>query len=223
MKVLRDRRWMLFVDGENFSKAGQRALAAVDIQPAAGERWRPDVYLWAGIGAPSWSNTIEPTTSTGQYGWQPAADLRRAYYYTSDDADEPEWTATRLAIREIGFEPQLFKRRKGRSKAVDVALASDVLTLGASGQYEVAIIVAGDGDYVPLLQAVKRLGLHVGVAFIVKDTSSELRIAADEFLDLTEPLARSWQEYHAQNSSEAAYQAKIAARDAEAATAEPGT
>lgn len=183
---VRGDSWMLFVDGENFAKAGQRALQAGGVAPVSGALWRRDVYLWAPVGRAAWYPLL-PQTTSGEY-----SPLRRAYYFTSDDADEPEWTQTRLAIRDLGFDPRLFRRRKGRSKAVDVALASDVLTLGADGQYEVAVIVAGDGDYVPLVEAVKRLGLRVGVAFLAKDTSPELRIAADAFTDLTEPLVSGW-------------------------------
>lgn len=59
-----------------------------------------------------------------------------------------------------------------------------------------AVIVAGDGDYVPVLESVKRLGLHVAVAFLTADTSKELRIAADAFKDVTEQLCQDWQRFH---------------------------
>jgi NYN domain len=200
-RLLRNRAWMMFVDGENFAKSAQRALSLANIAPTAGLAWRRDVFLWSPDHGPRWA-AIEPVEPGDRPDWspvafstRPAAELRRAYYYTSDTADEPEWTQTRLAIRELGFEPRLFKRRQGRSKAVDVALASDVLTFGAAGHYEAAIIVAGDADYVPLVEAVKRLGLHVGVAFVTQGLSDELQIAADEYVDLTQPLCQAWQTY----------------------------
>lgn len=181
---------MLFVDGENFTKAGQRALASDGLAPEPGSRWRRDVFLWTPQGGVAWW----PFMWHSQSG--PSTDPpRRAYYYTSDTADEPEWTATRLQLRDIGFEPRLFKRRRGRTKAVDVALAADVLTLGAGQQYEVALLVAGDGDYVPVVESVKRLGLHVVVAFLAADTNPELRIAADAFQDVTEDLCRDWRHF----------------------------
>src|SRR4051812_14229594 len=129
--LLRGKRWMLFVDGENFAKSGQRVLQSARYVAEAGAFWRRDVFLWAFEADQHWG-AIEPFRSTSQMfgstpietGRVPDAELRRAYYYTSDDADEPEWTQTRLAIRDLGFEPRMFKRRRGRSKAVDVALAS---------------------------------------------------------------------------------------------------
>ena len=62
----------------------------------------------------------------------------------------------------------LFQRRFGSEKAVDVNLAVDRLEL--SGIYDVAIIVSGDGDYVPAVQAVKDRGKRVvNVAFTTRD------------------------------------------------------
>ena len=53
----------------------------------------------------------------------------------------------------------LFKKELGKEKAVDVMLAVDMLEL--SPIYEVAIILSGDGDYVPAVQAVKDKGKRV--------------------------------------------------------------
>jgi uncharacterized LabA/DUF88 family protein len=124
-------------------------------------------------------------------------------------------TATRLALREIGFEPMMFPRRREKSKvaelppgeerdeamarwtskAVDLALATDVLTLAGEGRYEVAVLFAGDADYVPVVEAVKRLGRHVVLGFFAgkgHGLSDDLRIAADEFVDLSSYLIRAW-------------------------------
>lgn len=199
--------WMLFVDGENVAKRGQEAMEQGGISLQAGPYWRRDVFLWLPIDARS------PFFST--YGWSPlgmerpiAPNAARAYYYTSTISDEPEWTETRLALRELGFEPRLFKRAQGRSKAVDVALATDVLTLAAEGRYDVAVICAGDGDYVPVIEAVKRFGRHVVVGFFAAHgLNPELRIAADDFIDLTPRFTRAWAEHFESQAREAAAKA----------------
>jgi uncharacterized LabA/DUF88 family protein len=50
----------------------------------------------------------------------------------------------------------------------------------------VAAIFAGDGDYVPVVEAVKRLGKHVVVGFFGDSgMSDELRIAAYDFVNLS--------------------------------------
>lgn len=202
--LLRGRRWMLFVDGENFTKRGQDLLDKAGVE-AAPPVWHRDVYLWfpdreatTALFAPNEGPFLRRTN-------EPAPPDRvqrasRAYYYTCSESDEPEQTTIRLNLRELGFEPRLFKRRRGRSKAVDIALATEVLTLGSEGRYEVAVIVAGDGDYVPLVEAVKRLGLYVVLAFFSTQgagLSPELRIAADNFVELDERLISEWQRYSA--------------------------
>lgn len=62
----------------------------------------------------------------------------------------------------------LFTQRFGKEKGVDVKLATDVLKL--NDIYDVGIIVSGDGDYVPAVQAVKDWGKHmVNVSFLKKN------------------------------------------------------
>ena len=53
----------------------------------------------------------------------------------------------------------LFEKRLHNEKAVDVYLAIDLLQL--RDIYDVAIIVSGDQDYVPAVQAIKNSGKHV--------------------------------------------------------------
>jgi uncharacterized LabA/DUF88 family protein len=186
---------MLFVDGENLTRRGQETLRSEGIPLRAGDLWQRDVFLWLPEAPADHAFfAYHGHQFTGQ-AWQGprVREAARAYFYTSTTSDEPGWTDTRLALRSLGFEPRLFRRARGRSKAVDVALTTDVLVLAAEGRYEVAVIFAGDGDYVPLVEAVKRMGRHVVVGFFEGDgLNPELRIAADEFVDLTQHFVRSW-------------------------------
>jgi uncharacterized LabA/DUF88 family protein len=62
----------------------------------------------------------------------------------------------------------LFDKSLGQEKAVDVKLAVDLLEL--RNIYEVAIIVSGDQDYVPAVQAIKDSGKRViNVCFLTRD------------------------------------------------------
>lgn len=197
---------MLFVDGENFTKRGQVILEEQSVTLLPGRFWSKDVFLWLPLtqatspfmSPPSFAYSLDPAGL--RYPQPQAHAAERAYYYTSmpySNADDV--TATRLAIRELGFEPRMFPRTQGKSKAVDLALATDALTLAGEGRYEVAVIIAGDGDYVPVVEAVKRLGRHVVVGFFGakrSGLSEELQIAADDFVDLTGYLVRTWQGLH---------------------------
>ena len=193
----REREWMLFVDGENLTKRGQETLKAAGVTLKAGPHWRRDVFLWLPDLEASWAFFARQGSAFMGQEWRGprVRTATRAHYYTSSTSDEPEWTQTRLALRAMGFEPRLFKRAAGRSKAVDVALATDVLTLASEGRYEVAVIFAGDGDYVPLVEAVKRIGLHVVVGFFEENgLNPELRIAADDYVDLTDDFVSRWRQ-----------------------------
>ena len=66
----------------------------------------------------------------------------------------------------IGYN--LFTRRLGQEKTVDVNLAVDLFRLQSN--YDVALIVSGDQDYVPAVQAAKDLGKQViNVAFLARN------------------------------------------------------
>jgi uncharacterized LabA/DUF88 family protein len=63
---------------------------------------------------------------------------------------------------------------------VDVQLATDMLTHAFKNNYDVAVLVAGDNDFVGALQAVKDNGKNVEVALFGKEhTSRLLREVAD--------------------------------------------
>lgn len=62
----------------------------------------------------------------------------------------------------------LFTEQLGKEKSVDVKLATDLLEL--RNIYDTAIIVSGDQDYVPAVQAVKDSGkLTINVSFLKRD------------------------------------------------------
>ena len=70
-----------------------------------------------------------------------------------------------VEFRRSGAIPyNLLNGRFGQEKTVDVNLAVDMVTLHAN--YDLAVIVSGDQDYVPAAQAVKNMGKPVvNVAF----------------------------------------------------------
>jgi uncharacterized LabA/DUF88 family protein len=74
-------------------------------------------------------------------------------------------------------------------KGVDVQLATDMLTHSYKNNYDTAILVAGDNDFVSALQAVKDNGKHIEVAlFGQEETSRELRRVADMVIPIAPKL-----------------------------------
>jgi uncharacterized LabA/DUF88 family protein len=125
----------------------------------------------------------------------------RAYYYTSLTGDDPQVLSVRRALRSLGFHPEVFKKVRAQEKAkgVDIALAKDFLSHAFLNNYDVAVLAAGDGDYVPLITEVKRLGKIVYVAFF-RDygLSTELHLAADMFFEMEHFFLKRWRAVNVQ-------------------------
>ena len=76
-------------------------------------------------------------------------------------------------------------------KGVDIQLATDMITHSFKDNYDVAILVAGDSDYVGALQAVKDNGKNVEVALFGKErTSMQLRNVSDRVQTIDGRLLR---------------------------------
>ncbi len=76
-------------------------------------------------------------------------------------------------------------------KGVDIQLTTDLLTHSFKNNYDVAVLVAGDSDYVGALQAVKDNGKNVEVALFGKErTSRPLREVADRVITIDGRLLR---------------------------------
>lgn len=70
-------------------------------------------------------------------------------------------------------------------KGVDIQLATDMITHSFKNNYDVAVLVAGDNDFVGALQAVKDNGKNVEVALFGKErTSMQLRNVADKIVTI---------------------------------------
>ena len=77
-------------------------------------------------------------------------------------------------------------------KGVDIQLATDMITHSFKNNYDVAILVAGDNDFVGALQAVKDNGKNVEVALFGKErTSMQLRNVADRVITIDGRLLRN--------------------------------
>ena len=95
-------------------------------------------------------------------------------------------------------------RQEEKAKGVDIALAKDFLSHAFLNNYDVALLFAGDGDYIPLVEEVKRLGKIVCVVFFSEfGLNPELRIAADYFLPIDDAFEYFWKVQKRKQGSEA--------------------
>lgn len=190
------KRWMLFVDGENFAMRGQAVAEREGVVLQPGEFFSRDEFLWMPDHNPL--RDFPYYFLAARVGLQVTAV--RAHYYTSIVGDEERITGTKRALRSIGFQPEVYKktRRDQKAKGVDIALVRDVLSHAYRGNYDVAVLMAGDGDYIPLIEEVKREGQIVYVSFFTGDGSGmnpELQLSADTFIDVNRDFLRHWRRH----------------------------
>jgi uncharacterized LabA/DUF88 family protein len=115
----------------------------------------------------------------------PPYDVVRRYWFGSFTGSEDEMIDARLRLRKQGFEPVLFKSTKGRGeKGVDIALATSMLGDAFRQNYDFALLVAGDEDYVTLVNEAKHHGRVVNGAFFERDLATDLRLSLDNFFAL---------------------------------------
>lgn len=150
------QRWMLFVDGENFTIRAQDIAKEKGLELIQGAYHEPDVYVW-----PSLMFQVEIIIN----GLLKKAPIR-SYYYTSVVGDDNRVDEIKNSLWRIGFHPEVFKKTKGRrSKGVDITLTKDVLSHAFLNNYDLAVLIAGDADYLPLINEVKRIGKLVYLVF----------------------------------------------------------
>jgi hypothetical protein len=171
------RPWMLFVDGENLTiRAEKYAEKNRRVIPAAPPGYLTGVYFWP----------------PGMFGDPLSAEFfpnlqlmgRRSYYYTSAKGDDNKLDSIRHALRELGFKPTVFKRTESRkAKGVDIALATDMLSDAHRDNFEVAILASGDGDFLPVVEEIQRIGKAVYLLSVGDKVSPSLVLASDYHRD----------------------------------------
>jgi len=81
---------------------------------------------------------------------------------------------------------------KIRQKEVDVLLAVDMLEHSFRKNMENAVLLAGDRDFVPIVESLVRLGTYVYVVYEPRSASPELHRAADVGIPLTFDHLYGW-------------------------------
>lgn len=166
-------RVMYFVDGENLAIRFGALLKESHRAPAADVIFEPNVLVWS-----------QRLNEDGN-------GVIRKYYYTSVPDDGVQIQQAEQKLKSVGIEaPRVFRKDKTKgSKRVDISLSTDMLVHATRRHFDIAILVAGDEDYVPLVRAVQGEGARVHVWFVSNGVNPALQRAADSFLDITDILA----------------------------------
>jgi len=129
-----------------------------------------------------------------------------AYYYVGLSAGAPQQVEAFLKGLELrpGYfvkrEPRV--RRTGRcsscgndyeyttEKRVDTRLVADLIHYAANGAYDAAVLISGDDDFVPAVEAVNALGKQVWVAtWSAEELSTDLRVRCFGQIRLSDGIA----------------------------------
>lgn len=174
-----DERVMIFVDGSNLLRGiGQEINIKVNsLKP-------PDDLLSLAymIVDSLWSIRLSTDPRVGAIGGR----VIRRYWFGSFEGSEEDGIRLRESLRRRDFEPVLFHKpkRQGKEKRVDLAIAREMLLNAFQHNYQVAVLVAGDEDYLDLVQDIKRFGIRVTGSFFSNRTSPKLTLTVDYFHEL---------------------------------------
>lgn len=168
-----------FVDGKYLRKVAEAAAVPFPDPQYLVARivHSAEIQSWCAPGYASFSTALARTT---YYDGRP-----------DDDADISEdlrkyWDAIELLPdTQLGFGSTRggTRRRRPRQKGVDTLIAVDMLVGAFTNLFSVAVLIAGDADFVPVVNEVKRRGVMVVVAASSIDgsVSDDLRRAADRY------------------------------------------
>lgn len=116
-------------------------------------------------------------------------DVIRSYYFDSykpDDRGDKEPFYTFLEMNGFRVDAKPLRERDGTyvEKGADIGLATEMIARGFNDSYDVAVLVTGDDDFSRAVRYVQDQGKTVEVASFSVNSSSNLKRAADTYVEL---------------------------------------
>jgi uncharacterized LabA/DUF88 family protein len=89
-----------------------------------------------------------------------------------------------LDLIHAGIEPKFLpvSQSSHTEKGVDVALAIDALQVGSEDKIDIAVLVSGDGDLVPLVRALMKQGVRVLAAYFQYEDGEDKQFINERLL-----------------------------------------
>ena len=112
-------------------------------------------------------------------------DLIRAYFYEAIYPNDDSKRSFHNALKAQGFHVETRPIVNSKEKGIDVMLATELLTHAFKDNFDIAVIVSGDQDYIIALKEVKREGKKIVLACFKNSFSNVIKEIADEaiFID----------------------------------------
>lgn len=127
-------------------------------------------------------------------------DIFRVSYYTTVVGDELRVKEMNELIAKQGYHfhfgrnkeyqgtlnPHVFKKdnKSRKTRAVDINITIDALTHVYNKSADIIFIISGDGDFLPLINEIKRMGKLAIVGALSEGLEDELKYTADRFYSL---------------------------------------
>ena len=169
-----EERLMVFVDGSNLLRATGTKIG-VDIRS---DKPSEEAIQLACMIINVLLQRIQKESQS--YGCK----LVRKYWFGSFRGSVEYELKLRRQLRAENMEPVVFKKKQGKEKRVDLAIAREMLINAIGGNYDLGLLVAGDEDYLDLVGDLKRFGVRVFGSFYDIALSEELKLSFDYFHQL---------------------------------------
>ncbi len=130
------------------------------------------------------------------------ANLIRIYYYDAIvDKTHPDYETQREYFESIddqyAYTVRLGKlvkssNKKFKQKGVDILMAIDAITKAYTNQYDTAMFMIGDRDFIPLIEAVKDAGKKTMCIYYPPNSSKDLIRTFDMRISFDKKAIQSW-------------------------------
>ena len=172
------RRMMAFIDGENMVMCYQK-LVKKGNSPLDSVKHEEDVYVWE----------ERSITSIGLH------DIIKASYYTYATGSDERIDNIQKEINSLSYKkhqdsplpnnlsPVVFKKEKkeAQSKGVDIQMTVDILSQVYLNNIDTVYLIAGDGDYLPLIAEVTRMGKQIYLSAFSEGLNPKLEPKVNQF------------------------------------------
>ena len=172
------RRMMAFIDGENIVFSYLRLLEKGH-SPKDSVKHLDNFYVWE-------ENSIK---NPGLH------NIIRANYYTYATGSEGRIKEINTEIKSLSFKkhtdsplpnylyPVVFKKEKqgAQSKGVDIQMTVDILSNIYRDNIDTVYLIAGDGDYLPIIDEAIRMGKQIYLSAFSEGLNPKLEHKVDQF------------------------------------------
>lgn len=88
-----------------------------------------------------------------------------------------------IDLMHAGIEPKYVPMSQEQGeKGIDIAMAVDTLQVCLEGKIDVAILVTGDGDFIPLVRALMKHGIRVATVYFEYESNRRKSYASERLL-----------------------------------------